>query len=342
VTQASDALRGEAQAATRSSDELRGEAQAVTQASDALRGEAQAVAQSRDELPGEAQAVTQASDALRGEAQAVTQSSDELREPGAAGLVMAPSKELRRSRPWSARGVPSGAVAVLGAALLLSSCSRCSSGTGGDASVASASRDAGFRLGAPKRSVDLRTAILYLYPEYRDTAVLETRGTLTRVIPGLTDAARDEALRQLRYTPAPDGGWALSSFHLTQLTPDSLSVSVRYDPEQLAHLYVSPTSLTTEELGLYLPRFLPAGAERFTFDVRYVSSPARSRELVRQAVRLLLGNQQWKATAPLAEWTDADPPADSERAELEGVSGAVIVFERTGGRVHAQYVLDTR
>lgn len=227
-------------------------------------------------------------------------------------------------------------VAVL-TLMTLAACTRCAPKHEADAGQAAVQK-----LGSPKHSIDFRTAIIWIYPEYRGTAVLETTATLTRTMPGLTDAQRDDALKALHWEPAQDGGWAFSTFHLTQLAPDTLAVTVAYTVDQLGHLYVAPTGLTSQELGLYLPRGVPIGAERFTFDVRYVSSPERSRELLRQAVTLLLANGQWKASVPPEEWTDAMPPAPGERVVLNGPDGAVITFERTGGKVFAQYALDTR
>ncbi|MBL8912523.1 MAG: hypothetical protein JNM17_17655 [Archangium sp.] len=228
---------------------------------------------------------------------------------------------------------------LLAALVLLGGCSKC-----GSASAVDAGTDAGTirKLGTPKHSIDLRTAIVWIYPEYRGTAVLETTATLTRTMPKLTDAERDEALNALHWEPAQDGGWWFSTFHLSQPDPHTLSVIVSYTVDQLGHLYINPTGLNSQELALYLPRGAEVSAERFTLDVRYTSSPDRSRELIRQAVTLLLGNGQWKALTALEEWTDAMPPSPSESIRLAGPDGAVITFERTGGKVFTQYALDTR
>jgi hypothetical protein len=227
---------------------------------------------------------------------------------------------------------------VVLACLLLASCSKCGTSSTVDAAV-----DAGpARLGTPNRSVDFRTVIVWLFPEYRGTAVLETTATLTRQIPGLTAAQRDEGLKALKWEVAEDGGWRFSTFHLSQLNDDTLAVTVSYDVDQLGHLYIAPTGLTSEELALYLPRNVKPGAERFDFNVRYTSSPERSRELIRQASTLLVGSGQWKLTTPPEEWTDAMPAAMSERVELKGADTATITYERIGGRVFAHYSLDTR
>lgn len=229
--------------------------------------------------------------------------------------------------------------AVVFAALLFAGCQRCGAPSGPDAAAVV---DAGFRLPAPARSVDLRTAIIAIYPEYRGTAMLDARATLTRTVSGLTDARRDAFLSALHWAPAEDGGWAFSTFHLSQPSPQELALTVSYDTDHLAHLYVAAAGLTTMELGLYLPRDVPVVAETFRFDVEYASSPERSRELVRQAVQLLLGNAQWTAAGPGPQWADGSEVDAGERHELAGPQGARVTFERKGGRVHARYALTTR
>jgi len=217
---------------------------------------------------------------------------------------------------------------------LASSCAKC----GSKSNAVDASVDAGRRA---RRSVDVRTVLITAYPEYRDTAVLETTARVTRVIPGLTDALRDQALGQLKFVVAEDGGWRLSSFHLSQPAADTLSVAVTYDVDQLSHLYITANGLTSDELAMYLPRALPIGAERFTFDVHYTSSPERSRQLVQQAVTLALGNGQWTADAPLPDWGDAGPAPDDETVVITGVDTAKLTFHRTGGQVRVHYEVET-
>lgn len=226
--------------------------------------------------------------------------------------------------------------------LSLAGCARCGSSAAPDAAVTLTVLDAGERMPAPRATADLRTAIIVIYPEYRGTALLQADATLERTVPGLTDALRDEALKALHFEPAEDGGWAFSTFHLSQPEPQVLRVTVSYDVEHLAQLYVAPTGLNSMELGQYLPRQLVPSKERLTFDVRYVSSAERSRELVRQATQLLLTNGQWSWVTQPAEWLDGSVPDASEVAVLKGPLGAVVRFERTGGRVFAQYALDTR
>lgn len=242
--------------------------------------------------------------------------------------------------PTFGRPLPAlqGEVWLLVMVVLLSGCAKC----GAPKPVADAGARASQKLAPPKHSADLRTAIIYIYPEYRGTALLDATATLTRTIPGLTDATRDEALKTLRYEPAEDGGWAFSTFHLSQPAADQLSLLVTFDTDHLAQLYVTPTGLSSMELGQYLPRNLPAGAERFTFDVHYVSSPDRSRELVRQAATLLQANAQWKLISPPLDWVDGSVPDAQEEVRLEGPMGAAIRLTRRGGHVETQYALDTR
>ena len=186
----------------------------------------------------------------------------------------------------------------LSLSLMVPGCTRC-----GDAPRAKF--DAGAR--QTRRSIDLRTALIQAYPEYRETAVLEARVSVTRVIPELTAPLRDEALLKLKYAPADAGvGWNLNKFHLEQLAHDTLVVSRSLSADDLGHAYLAPSGLSSMEMALYLPRQLSVGQETFELNLHYASSPARCRALVRQAVSLLEATQQWRVTK-------APPPGAGRR-----------------------------
>lgn len=217
------------------------------------------------------------------------------------------------------------AVALL---LLLTACAKCG---------ATRTPDAG-RLTGARRTAEVRTALIYIYPEFRGTAVLDTTARLRRTIPGLTNEARDAALERLHWQRGGPG-WQLQSFVMTQPAPDTLEVSLAYDAEQLGHQYMSSGGLSSQEFGNYLPRDLPAGDEFFVVELHYATSPELAARLVKQASSLMLATTQWKVTQGVA-W-DAGLPAEFT-VELHNDDGARVRWERVNGRVHALYELQTR
>jgi hypothetical protein len=210
--------------------------------------------------------------------------------------------------------------------------------------------DAGVDAGAPavvRRSTDLRTALVQMYPEYRDTALLETEVTLTRTIPGLTPEKRDAALSKLRWQPMTDGGagWELNRFHLTNPSPEKMVITLPLTVDDVGHLFLSPTSLSSMEMAVYFPRDLPIASEVFEMRLHYATSPERARLRARQAVSLLLANGQWKVTDGPVTWSpdasaDENLP-DTFAVEVTGTDGARIIFERTRGQVWVRYRLET-
>ncbi len=213
--------------------------------------------------------------------------------------------------------------------LVLTSCAKCGS--------TKAAPDAG-RLEGAKRVASVHNALIYIFPEYRGVAVLDTTARVTRTIPGLTNEARDEALAKLNWRRGGPG-WQLQSFVMTQPAVDQLEVSIPYDAEQLGRQYLMSASLSSQDLAAYLPRELPAGDERFVVDLHYATSPELAARLVKQAQRLLLETTQWHVTRTI-DW-DAGVP-DEFTVEMQNDDHARAVWERVRGRVHTFYELDTR
>lgn len=221
---------------------------------------------------------------------------------------------------------------------LLSGCAKCGGGA----------VDAGVDSGAARvrRSTDLRTALIQGYPEYRDTALLESSAKVTRTIPGLTPALRDEGLSKLKWLPSDAGsGWDLNRFHLEQVGPDTLQLSLPLTVEDVGHQFMSPVGLSSMEMAMYLPRQLAIGKETFELDLHYSSSAERCLIRVRQAVSLLIANGQWRVTKAPPEWSP-DAAADTGLpedflVEVTSVEGARLTFHRTRGQVRVHYALVT-
>lgn len=224
---------------------------------------------------------------------------------------------------------------VLILALVLSGCAKCGSAGPVDAGSTRV-----------RRSTDLRNVLIQGYPEYRDTAFLDSQVRVTRIIPGLTPTTRNEALAKLRWAVSDAGtGWDLNTFHLEQTAPDTLVISLPLSVDDVGRLYMSPAGLSSMEMAVYLPRELPIGKETFEVDLHYSSSAERCRSRVRQAVSLLLANQQWQVTKSPPEWSP-DAASDVElpetfSVEVTGTDGAHITFERVRGQVRVHYALVT-
>ncbi len=198
-----------------------------------------------------------------------------------------------------------------------------------------------------RRSTDLRTVLIQAYPEYRDTALLDSVARVTRIIPRLEADTRDQALAKLKWTTSDSGaGWDLNKFHLEQPAHDTLVLSLPLSIEDVGHLYMAPAGLSSMEMALYLPRDLPIGKETFELDVHYSSSPERCRVRVRQAVSLLVANGQWRVTRAPPNWWSSDASDDPElpenfEVEVTGADGARLTFDRNRGQVRVNYALVT-
>lgn len=223
---------------------------------------------------------------------------------------------------------------------LVSGCAKCGGGAVVDAGV-----DAGARVRV-RRSTDLRTVLIQGYPEYRDTALLESSARVTRIIPGLTPALRDEGLAKLKWLPSDAGsGWDMNRFHLEQTAPDTLQLSLPLTVDDVGHQFMSPVGLSSMEMAMYLPRQLPIGTETFELDLHYSSSAERCRMRVRQAVSLLIANAQWRVTKAPPEWSpdaagDEGLPEEFS-VEVTSVEGARITLHRVRGQVRMHYRLVT-
>lgn len=228
--------------------------------------------------------------------------------------------------------------AVLLLALALGGCAKCGGTPGVDAGV-----DAGAQV---RRSIDLRTALVQAYPEYRGTALLSATAATTRVFQALTAAQRDEAFTKMGFSPADGGaGWVRPPFTVTEPAPGTLHLELPLSAEDIGNLYLAPAGLSSEELALYLPR-APAAREDFEVTLHYSSSPERSLFIVRQAVRMLVAGGSWKVTSAPARW--AEQPDDGGPVELPDefevtveTPGTRIAWRRARGQVWVHYRLET-
>lgn len=227
----------------------------------------------------------------------------------------------------------------------LASCARCGAQAVSDAgpSVPDAGR------ARVKRSVDLRTALIVAFPEYRGAFITGGRASLTRRYAALSDEAFTRAVEGNRFAPGADGGLVRGPLHLERLAPSTLVLWLPVDLATVDKVMQAPLAISSMEMGLYLPRGLPVEDERFVLELRYrAQSPSRAGFLTRQVAELLQGNGQWVAGALPDGW---EPRPDDggygqvpERFEVtltERGSGARLTISRESADVHLTYELLT-
>ncbi len=247
---------------------------------------------------------------------------------------------------------------VLGA-LAASGCAKCGASAVVDAGVA-----APVKVGPTSRSNDLRTVALLTFPEYRGTEVKVGVARMRRVLSGTADwpAVMRATFAKNRATEVPfdggvDGGIAGSldafSLQLVELGGGraEASISLPIDGDTLGRLYTNPTSLSSAQLGLYLPnQGVTIDSEVFDFHLEYdAMNVRRATFLTRQMIELLLGNSQWVMRGAAPDGWQPNPPdggygevPDAFTVTLVGVvDGATVRIQRDGPHVTIDYTLVT-
>lgn len=241
-------------------------------------------------------------------------------------------------------------LALAVAVAALSSCARCapSSATTPDAGVSAAVQ---LPVAAPahaKHSVDLRTALLVAYPEYRGTTILEGHSALRRTYEALPEDAWAKSVKANGFVDV-DGGLTRKPFLLERPAPNVAVLSMRVDGEVVEKVFEAPMALSSMEMGLYLPRGLPVAGETYELYLHYGVMPhRRAGFLSRQVVELLLRNGQWTLDATPEGW--GPQPDDGGYGEVpehfmvtlkEAGRPATLKVQRDAGEVRLTYSLVT-
>lgn len=199
-----------------------------------------------------------------------------------------------------------------------------------------------------KHSVDLRTALLVAFPEYRGTTILEGHAALKRRYESLPEDAWTKAVKGNGFVEV-DGGFGRGPFRLERPAPDAVVLSMGVDGEVMQKVFEAPLALSSMEMGLYLPRGLPVAEESYELALHYGAMPhRRAGFLSRQAVELLLRNGQWKLDSTPEGW-GADPgdggfgevPEHFKVTLREVGRPAVLTVQREAGEVWVTYTLVT-
>jgi hypothetical protein len=213
--------------------------------------------------------------------------------------------------------------------------------------------------GPRSRSTDLRSVLLLVYPEYRGTNLVSARTRLSRTLSGEKDwnALAHALFAKNKVAEKPDDGGVAGTFDLFELriVPGTKgatgTIELPIDGETLGRLYTNPASLSSAQLGLWLPKEgVTITREVFDFDLVYDAvSENRAGFVTRQLVDLLLGNSQWTVDGALPDGWEPAPP-DGGRGPVPStfsvsltgvVDGAKVAVTRAGRRVTVRYTLTT-
>jgi hypothetical protein len=233
---------------------------------------------------------------------------------------------------------------ALAALSLSGACARCAPAAARDAGRAEA-------VAPPPRarhSVDLRSALLVAFPEYRGATILDGRAALTRRYSALPAEAWAKAVTGNGFTEF-DGGLFRKPFLLERPEPEVAVLSLPVDGELVQKVFEAPTPMSSMDMGLYLPRGLPVEAEAFELALHYGAMPhRRAGFLARQVVELLLRNGQWATGATPEGWgANPDDGGYGEVPEHFTVTlrelsrPATLTVKRDAGEVRVTYRLVT-
>lgn len=233
------------------------------------------------------------------------------------------------------RGLRALAVGAV-VALLSTGCARCGGRSAADAGAVGPTAVAPP---APSiaQSVDLRTVLLHIFPEYRGVTAFEGTVSLTRRFSGEGDAQAMVAAVAPRngFTRAVDGGagWTRGPYQLTveKAGADTLvRLAFSFDGETMQRVMEAPTPVSSLELGLLLPTGAPGLAfvrEDYLARVTWKAFPlARAGFLAKQVYGLLAANGQWAVVKAYPETLDGGLlPGEGDGDEDGGVGEAVAV-----------------
>jgi hypothetical protein len=234
------------------------------------------------------------------------------------------------------------ALAVL---VLAAGCSRC--GT-------TAKPDAGTPLRLA-HSMDLKSALFLIFPEYRGVVRFLGTASLTRVYSGAgpLEPALAQTLTSNGFTRLTDGGAAWERLPyvvepITEAGQPAARLSFDFTGPTVERVMQAPAPVSSLELGLLLPAGGPNLAfarETFEVSVDYLAlNERRGAILSRQVVDLLRSNGQWTTEALPEGWADAgfaDAPDAFEATLVSKVDGARVHLERKGPQVRVILTLRT-
>ncbi len=236
------------------------------------------------------------------------------------------------------------ALAVL--AVLVSGCARCG---------AAPKADAGSAPLPITHSLDLKSALLLIFPEYRGVVQFVGSANLTRVYSG--DGALEKPLAQALasngFVPVDGGlGWERPPYFVENTVVDGRPAArlwFNFYAETVERVMQAPSPVSSLELGMLLPREGPGlllAREAFEVRADYVAiNEHRAATLARQTLDLLRANGQWETLSLPDGWLDAGTvdalPERFEAAVRSTVDGTRVEVRRNGPQVRVILTLRT-
>lgn len=225
----------------------------------------------------------------------------------------------------------------LAAGLSLAACSRCG--------PPPPPPDAGLHRRA---MTDLSSALLATYPENRGARVRLAFAEVVREYVSLPADVEVLGRQKHGWKDREDGGagWHVASFLVQRRGPTTLAISIPLDDDRVGRLYEAPLGMSAAEVGYYLPA-AGVAKETFSFELRYVTHPARAAWMVRQLSDMLTANGRWTAPLP-PDWLTGLPadggswvPDPLDLTFTESDTGATVRVQRVAGSVTNRYELVT-
>lgn len=222
--------------------------------------------------------------------------------------------------------------------------------------------------GAPlNRSMDLRTALTLIFPEWRGAQVIDGHASVIRKLkPVPKEWKRDSEValkaNQFRVSESAKGqGGAKDSEALQGIRePFDVVIGVAGDvlqqvaniplsADDVSRIFQSPAPLSSEQLAMWLPRFPNSQlSEEFSLSLHYRAVPRRADFLVRQLVDFNTASL-WKVMKLPDGWNEktadgghGNVPENFILEMVEKDSGASIEVKKEGDDVWLTYLLPTR
>jgi|CXWL01.1.fsa_nt_gi hypothetical protein len=213
--------------------------------------------------------------------------------------------------------------------------------------------------GSPRnRSMDLRTGLTLIFPEWRGAQVVAGHARVSRrVQPVPKEWKRDSevALTANQFKVSSEGDRLVASREPFSSSAEVMGeglvqvVSIPLTADDVARIFQSPAPLSSEQLAMWLPRFPGSQyTEEFTLSLHYRTVPNRADFLTRQLVELSTAGL-WKVKSLPKDWGENKPdggygsvPEVFELTMIEQDSGATIELKKERDDVSVTYRLPTR
>lgn len=201
-----------------------------------------------------------------------------------------------------------------------------------------------------QRSIDLRSALQLIFPEYRGTRVMSCDAKLTRTVTpaSAADLAKAKELAaQNGFTGDPLKRDPFTMGLTLQGDVLTLTLSLPISPEEIGRIYAAPAAMTSEAMGHWFPK-LDAPISREVFEVKLDWQAVRAQRASFLNWQLIDGarNATWRIEGAPPDFTpDAGPdgvPDPFKVTLVDPGTTARIDIDRAEEYGHLKYTLVTR